>query len=57
MAPGSEEERMVETLWAASERVHEEDRRREVCNLWIDYHEHLCGVFRSHANHHERRIR
>ncbi len=48
------EQRRVEEMWAASERVHGEARRRKNCVEWIQHHQHLCDVFRSHANHHAR---
>ena len=53
IAPSREEQDRYEGLWATSEWTYDADRRREVCTLWIDYHEHLAGVFRSHVAHHE----
>jgi hypothetical protein len=48
------EQKHLEDLWAASERLYGGARRRAVCAQWIEHHQHLCYVFRSHANHHAR---
>jgi ribosomal protein L17 len=53
-APSREEQRHVEELWTASERVYGAARRRVFCAQWIEHHQHLCDVFRSHADHHAR---
>jgi hypothetical protein len=37
-----------------AERSYGEDRRREICAEWIQHQEHLCAVYRSHADHHAR---
>ena len=48
------EQKHLEDLWAASERLYGRARRRAVCAQWIEHHQHLSDVFRSHANHHAR---
>jgi hypothetical protein len=48
------EQARVEALWESSARAYGHARRREVCVEWIQHHQHLCGVFRSHADDHAR---
>jgi hypothetical protein len=48
------EQRPVEELWDSSRRVYELSRLRDNCVEWIEYHDHLAGVFRGHSNRHER---
>jgi hypothetical protein len=54
MTPTNAEEEKMERLWRTSARAYGQARRREVCVQWIRHHEHLTGVFRSHADHHAR---
>jgi hypothetical protein len=55
MAPlNKAEQKHLEALWDSSRRAYELSRRRENCVGWIEYHDHLAGVFRGHSERHAR---
>jgi hypothetical protein len=46
----------LEILWKASDLRWAEQRRRENCEGWISFHQHLVGVYSSQVAHHEREV-